>query len=234
MIAIDLGVENVDQVLRLVRALGAHRYVAGRLHLVHAFAIASAGDDGAGLLDEARAWALPVVGNASLGLDLGSRDERLWRRCSDAELGGVLEAFWFPGARSRAARARLKELVAAHASGADERPLFDESSEESIHPLLVDAGWELVSLRELDPERHKGAMAAFGDALAFEAARFEEETAIPSTPPLYELSALGPAELLGAADDSGHLAQPFVVWSQGNETYLDYLFRGIERAAKLV
>jgi hypothetical protein len=231
MIAIDLGVEDVDQVLRLVRALGAHRYVAGRLHLVHAFAVASAGDDGAGLLDDARAWALAVVGNGSL--DLGSRDERLWRRCSDAELVGVLEAFWFPGAHSRAARARLKELVAAHAFGADERSLFDESSEESIHPLLVDAGWELVSLRELDPARHKGAIAAFGDALAFETARFEEETAIPSMPPLYELSALGPAELLGAADDDGRLAQPFVVWSQGNETYLDYLFRGIERAAKL-
>jgi hypothetical protein len=235
MIAIDLGVENVEQALRLVRALGSHRYVAGRLHLVHAFAAASTDDDASGVLDEARAWArATIAGSQEERLDPGSRDERLWRRCSDAELAAVLEAFWVPGARSHATRIRLRNLLRSEGLELDERKVFDESSEDRIHPLAVDAGWELLPLRDLDADRHKGAIAAFGDGLAFETARFEEETAIPPSPHLYELPALGPAELLTAVDDSGVFVQPFVVWSQGNATYLDYVFRGIERAAKLV
>jgi hypothetical protein len=233
MNAIDLGVANVEQLLRLVRALGTHRYVAGRLHLVHAFVAASVPDDAVGVLAEMRAWALSLVGRGNDGLDLASRDERLWRRCSDAELVASLEAFWTPGARSTAARETLESFLRSHGLEPNGRALFDESSEDRIHPLAVDAGWELVPLRELDAERHKGAIAAFGTSLAFETARFDEETAIPSTPHLYELPAIGPAELLGAADDEGALGQRFVVWAQGNETYLDYVFRGIERAAKL-
>jgi len=232
MIAVDLGVEKVDQALRLVRALGAHRYVAGRMHLVHVIAADSVPDDAGGALADVRAWARATVAEGSHGLDLASRDVRLWRRCSDAELVALLEAFWAPGLRALASRAALEERLLAHGLETTHRAAFDESSEERIHPLAIDAGWELYSLRELDPERHKGAIAAFGDPLAFEVACFEEETAIPQTPHLYELSAMGPAELL-AASDEGVLAQPFVVWAQGNETYLDYVFRGIERAAKL-
>jgi hypothetical protein len=110
---------------------------------------------------------------------------------------------------------------------------FDEGAEEGMHPLLVDAGWELCPLSALDPERHKGAITAFGDELAFASAVFEEETAIPRVPALLELPALGPTELLQGADDEGNLVEPLVVWAQGNETYLDYLIRGIRRAARL-
>jgi hypothetical protein len=38
MIAYSLGTRLADEALRVVRALGSHRYIAGRLHLVHAFA----------------------------------------------------------------------------------------------------------------------------------------------------------------------------------------------------
>jgi len=246
MIAIDLGVERVEQALRLVRALGAHRYVAGRMHLVHVFAGAAVPDDASGALADLRAWALATLRDGGPGLDLASRDERLWRRCSDAELVAVLDAFWTPGARALAARAAYGELLRAHGlevglelgleledGRATERPVFDEASEERVHPLAIDAGWELYRLVELDAERHKGAIAAYGDPLAFESARFDEETAIPAAASLYELPAIGPAELLGAVGDDGVLARPLVVWAQGDDTYLDYVFRGIERAAKL-
>ncbi len=232
MIAIDLGVSTVDQAVRLVRALGAHRYVAGRLHLVHAFAIAAAGDDPTGPLGEARTWALETLARESEGLDLASRDERLWRRCSDLEVASLLEAFWAPGPRARAARDALRERLARHGLRDDHAP-FDEAAEEEIHPLAVDAGWELLGLRDLDPERHRGAILSFGDGLEFASARFEEETAVPQGSNLYELPALGPAELLLGASDDGTLSQPFVVWAQGNETYLDYVFRGVRKVAKL-
>jgi hypothetical protein len=233
MIAIDLGVRRVDEALRLVRALGAHRYVAGRLHLGHAFALGAVPDDAGAVLAAAREWALQTLGNGRSGLDLGSRDDRLWRPCSDAELAAVLDAYWTPGPRSAAARSALRVFLDRHGLAPGQREAFDESVEDEIHPLTLDAGWELLGLHELDADRHKGAIASFGEELAFESARFEEETAIPQLPHLYELPAIGATELLEGASDDGTLRQPLILWVQGNETYLDYVFRGICRAAKL-
>jgi hypothetical protein len=234
MMAIDLGVRRVDQALRFVRALGAHRYVAGRLHLTHAFALAAVGDDAEGTLREARRWAFQTLERGGVDLDLGSRDERLWRRSTDAEINAVLHAYWTPGPRSLAARSALRTLLDRHELPVGQHAAFDESAEEAIHPLIVDAGWELLALRELDVERHKGAIESFGDDLAFASALFEEETAMPALPPpLYELPAVGATELLEGASDDGTLTQPFILWVQGNETYLDYVFRGILRAARI-
>jgi hypothetical protein len=233
MMAIDLGVRRVDQALRLVRALGTHRYVAGRMHLAHAFAVAAVADDAAGALTAAREWAITVLERGSGDLDLGSRDERLWRSCSDAELAAILDAYWTPGQRSQANRSALRALLARHDLAVGDHLPFDESVEEQIHPLAVDAGWELLRLDELDPERHQGAIASFGDELAFESACFEEETSFPSLAHLYELPAVGATELLHGANDDGTLRAPLVLWVQGNETYLDYVFRGITRAARL-
>ena len=230
MLAIPLGATRVDEALRVVRALGAHRYVAGRLHLVHAFAFAAL-PAGIPLLAEAHAWAKATLGEGRI--DPASRDEALWRRCPDAELVAVLDGFWTPGEAARAARLALADLLAAHELPVPSHAPFDESAEDAMHPLVVDAGWELLPIAGLDPVRHRGAIAAFGDALAFESARFEEETAIPPTAHLYELPAIGPVELLRGADDDGTLAEPLVVWAEGDETYVDYVVRGVRRAAKL-
>jgi hypothetical protein len=145
----------------------------------------------------------------------------------------VLDAFWTPGEAARASRRALEDLLGRHELSVPTHPPFDESAEDEMHPLLVDAGWELLPLTELDPQRHRGAMDAFGNALTFESARFEEETAIPATTHLYELPALGPVELLRGVDDDGALVAPLVVWADGDETYLDYVVRGVRRAAKL-
>jgi len=230
MRAISVAAMRVDEALRVVRALGSHRYVAGRLHLVHAFAFAALPGDLPGL-DEGRSWAKATL--AEEGVDPASRDEGLWRRCTDAELAAVLAAYWTPGDTALAARRALEDLLRRHDLPLPLHPPFDESAEDEMHPLLIDAGWELVPLAALDPQRHRGAMDAFGDALAFESARFEEETAIPATTHLYELPALGPVELLRGAADDGTLAAPLVVWADGDETYLDYVIRGVRRAAKL-
>jgi hypothetical protein len=230
MLAIPLGATQADEAVRVVRALGAHRYVAGRLHLVHAFALAAI-PGSAAQLEEARSWATRTLKERRT--DAASRDEALWRRCSDAELVAVMEAFWTPGDAAAAARRALEDLLARHELPVPTHEPFDESAEDEMHPLLVDAGWELLPLAQLDPARHRGAIEAFGEALAFESARFEEETAIPATTHLYELPALGPVELLRGAGEEGTLAAPLVVWAEGDETYLDYVVRGVRRAAKL-
>ncbi len=245
MRAFSLGAASIADALRAVSALGTHRYVAGRLHLAHAFAFAALpdpddGDDG--VLAEGRAWARELLGAGGptgkagkpCALDASSRDEALWRRSTEAEVAAVLDAFWTPGPRATASRDALRALLERHDLALPEaRTPFDESAEDAIHPVLIDAGWELVPLRSLHPERHRGAIAAFGDALSFESARFEEETAIPSPPTILELSAFGPTELVYGVGAGGELVEPLVVWAEGNETYVDYVIRGVRRAARL-
>jgi hypothetical protein len=241
----EIDAVSGEQLVRFVRALGQHRYVASRLHLVHAFAIEAAcasceasefeAEDAAALaaLAEAKAWAAGVLSDDAI--DRASKDERLYRRVTDAELVAVLAAFWNDGERrERASLALASLLVEIGAEPPDlERVPFDESSEDDMFPVLVDAGWELLPLSALDPERHKGAMGAFDDALAFEVAKFEEETAVPPPVTLHELPALGALELLAAIDADGELRAPFVLWSSGNETYVDYVLRGVLKVAKI-
>jgi hypothetical protein len=229
VIGYELGHRTGEELIRFVRALGQHRYVAGRLHLVHAFAIEAAGANEkiAQTIPDALAWAERALKSGVI--DLTSKDERLHRRASDAEVVAVLTAFW--GSGSEPVRARLRERLASIEALPDPtKPPFDESFEDDVFPVLVDAGWELLPLAQLDWERHRGAIQAFDD---FEVARFEEENAIPPIVTLHELPLLGGNELLHAFDDQGATRAPFVLWQQGNETYLDYVLRGVLRASKI-
>ena len=222
-----------EELVRFIRALGQHRYVTSRLHLVHAIAVEAAGISGDPALGEARAWAESVLENDEI--DKASKDERLYRRVSESELVAILSAFWVPSpTRPTATITLLMRLAEIGVAPPDpEAEPFDESAEEDMFPVLVDAGWELSTLRALDPERHRGAIAAFGDAMSFDVAKFEEENAIPELVTLHELPALGPLELLSAVDDQGTLNAPFVLWTSGNETYVDYVLRGVLKVAKL-
>jgi hypothetical protein len=222
--ALPLGAVDVEDALRAVRALGSHRYVAGRLHLVHALAAEAAGGD-------VGAWARDVLQGGEV--QGASRDERLWRRCTEAEVAAVLDAFWMPGDSAHRAHRRLRERLAALELPVPAGAPFDETLEEEMHPVLIDAGWELLPLTALDPDRHRGALGAFGEAIAYESARFEEETMIPAPVTLLELPAMGPVELLAGADARGLLAESLFVWAQGHPTYIDYVVRGVRRAARL-
>jgi hypothetical protein len=235
VIARTLPARTAEEIVRLVRALGSHRYVAGRLLLVHAFVFDALAEAGIEELREACAWAEGVLSDERIDPD--SRDERLWRRASEREVAAALGAFWECDERAERAREELEDSLAA--IGADlgdpdgeQGELFDESEEEDIFPVLVDAGWELLPLASLDAERHKGAIEAFGDRFAFDCAKFEEESAVGGPPPLQELPAIGARELLyGAAH--GILRAPLVLWTEGSETYHDYVIRGVLRAAKV-
>lgn len=235
MFGFELEGVTGEGLVRFVRALGRHRYVDGRLHAVHAFAVEAAHAATADpALDDAAAWAKRVTGGP---IDLATKDERLFRKASDAELIAVLDAFWAAGDRRTVARDALRARLASIDVDVDAecaRIPFDEAREDDVFPVLVDAGWELLPIRSFDPERHKGAIDAFGDAIGYESAKFEEENAIPPLVHLHELPMLGPTELLAALDaETDEVRASFVLWQAGNETYLDYLLRGVLRAAKL-
>lgn len=234
MNGVEIEANSGDDLVRLVKALGQHRYVAGRLHLVHALAVEAACEGEApAALEEARRWAQEVL--ADPDVDVTSKDERLHRRATDAELVAVLASFWGANPHRASCRDKLaRRLAAIGATGLDPSRLpFDESLEEDLFPVLVDAGYELVPLGALDPQRHKGALDAFEDPFALQVARFEEENAAAPVVALNELPALGGLELLHALDEEGRPRAPFVVWTAGNETYVDYVLRGVLRAAKL-
>lgn len=223
MIARPLPARTPEEIARLVRALGSHRYVAGRLILVHAFVFEALAEASLEEVREACAWSADVL--ASADLDPSSRDPRLHRAATEREAASALAALWNDDETAMRARETLRaRLRSIHAP--IEATLFDESREEDVFPVPVDAGWELLTIAELDPERHRGAL----DALA--AAVDDAEAASEDAPPLHELPAIGPAELLeGSAH--GILRAPLVLWTAGNETYSDYVLRGVLRAAKL-
>jgi len=204
----DLPVNDGDAALRVVRALGKHRYVAGRMHMVHALAAHDLFD-----------WAREVIADEEI--DKASRDERLVRRVTDDELLAVLSHYWSEETGAEACDGLLERL---EAFGVE--VVSGEDDEDDTFPLLVDAGWELLPLAELDAERHRGAIEAFGETIHFDVAKFEEQEHLPPTVHLQELPAIGASELIRGAD-------PFSLWLSGNETYQDYVIRGVLRAAKI-
>jgi hypothetical protein len=223
MDAHDLDVTDVDAALRVVRALGAHRYVASRMHLVHALVLREiAGEPGA--------WAQGVLADGAI--DASSRDERLWRKCTEAEVTEALALFWAAADEGARARERLADALERLELPLPSLDPFDPEGEEDLHPVLLDVGWELVSLRALDPIRHKGLIDWWGDPVLLESARFEEENAIPPVAHLQELPVLGPRELLFGAS-GGSLVESLVVWTEGPATYHEYVLAGVRRAAKL-
>lgn len=232
MIGRPLPVSTAPEAIRLVRALGAHRYVAGRLILVHALAFDALDvPDADPPLAEAIAWARAVLSDPDV--DAASRDERLLRTASTEELVSLLLGFWTVGPSQDRIHARLMNRLEVLELEVGAHTPFDEAAEEDLHPVLIDAGWELHSLSALDPERHKGAMQAFDEPILFAAARFEEVSAIPAQRHLQELPAFGAVELLRGVDTSGALIEPLVLWTEGNDTYQDYVLRGVLRSAKV-
>jgi hypothetical protein len=229
MDAHELPATTGEEAARVVRVLGKHRYVAGRLHLVHAF-VFRAVDPGPDLA-EAAEWARRVMADASI--DKASKDERLFRASTEAEIALALAAFWGTGEARERAHTRLREHLHAAEIDVQEHAPFDEAHEDEMFPVLVDAGWELLPLAQLDAERHRGAIESFGEAIAFDAAKFEEDSRAEPEPYLQELPAIGPAELLSGSMDDGTLATPLTLWTSGPETYHDYVLRGVLRAAKL-
>jgi hypothetical protein len=221
MLAWSFAARTADEVGRLVRALGRHRYLREadlRLHFTVDRALAD-------LPDFARhAAALEARRRREPELDLRSRDPSLWRPASVDEIVTVLTTFWTPDAAGLRAHERLLDVLDELDLIGGEHEPFASPKEEPPHPELVLLDWVLLPVDELDADRHAGALTALEES---------GEEIDPSAPIYQEAAVLSSTELVLGAPN-GVLAEDFLVWSEGPYPYADYVFRGASKAAKLV
>ena len=221
MLAWSFAARTMDEAAALLRALGRHRYVREVDHTIH-WSVLLALSDLASFAAKAGAFRRTIADQPSL--ELWSRDPSLWLPADIEEVLEALCAFWAQGEAAERARARLSELLSHSDLALPSHPPFRSDPEAPPHPELVLLDWELLPICELDPERHQGAIAAMELA--------GEEVDV-SAPVYVEGACLSVPELLEGAP-RGVLPQDFVVWADGAYSYVDYVFRGVARSAKLV
>ena len=221
MLAWSFAARTAEEVTRLIRVLGKHRYVKEVDHRIH-WAVDAALADHPTFAPHAKAF--EARRRADPGLDPASRDPRLHRAAPADEVIAALANFWAPDEAGEAARERLLGvLVAARLSVGEHEP-WAASPEEPPHPELILLDWVLLPVDELDADRHQGALDALEDS---------EEEINPSLPIYQEGPILSAPELTRGAPN-GVLPEDFLVWSEGPYPYADYVFRGAAKAAKLV
>jgi len=219
MLAWSFAARTLDEVARLLRALGRHRYISEVDHRIHWSVDLALADHDVFAPHAASFEAL----RKKHGLDLGSRDPRLFREAKTEDVIAALEAFWTPGDDAVRYRRRLLEAIAGTGLPPATHAPFSLPPDEIPHPELILLDWELHPVDHLDAERHAGALAAMEEA--------EEEV---SPDPVYQEGPTIAAPELCEGAPNGVLADDFLVWSDGPYSYSDYVFRGAAKAAKLV
>jgi hypothetical protein len=204
---------TVHDLSRLLRALGKHRYLATAEHSLH-FSVDAALCELGGFGEQHDAFQAGAG-----GLDLASRDPRLWRDASVDEVGDALALFWSNASYAAGARERLSQLLRDAGLTALDHTPFEADPDAGAHPELVRLDWRLSSPDELDTERHAGALRAMERA---------EEEVDPSEPPVVEAMLLAEPELT-----HGRAPAELMLWADGPYSYCDYVFRGVAKAAKL-
>jgi hypothetical protein len=207
-------VSTVAEFLRWVKALGSHRYVAGSLHMIHALVYDACAE---AVSPASLAWARETL---SVSERVGEDD---LRRANDLELLQILEAVLTrTEVRTRlelALRTRSIDVQSQLGAGF---ALFDEARESTLSPVLIDAGWELFALSDLDAERHRGVLD-----------RMPADTAVAPDTVLQELGLFGAEELLLLAQNDLSLASAPTLWVSEPAFYQNYVLHGVSRAAKL-
>ena len=221
MLGWTFSARTVDEVARLLKALGKHRYVREvdhRLHWTVDAALAEVAEFAphAARFSERR--------RRERGLEIASRDPSLWRPASADEVVLALAAFWTPGELASRSAERLTAALAETGLPEATHAPFGGSPDELPHPELILLDWMLLPVDELDVERHTGALACMEEA---------GEEVHPSVPLCQEGPVLAAPELCRGAKN-GVLAEDFTIWSEEPYSYADYVLRGASRAAKLV
>lgn len=220
MLAWAFAARTAEEIVRLLRALGRHRYVREVDHRVH-FTVDRALRDRPPFSRYAGEFNALVARDREI--DLTSRDPRLWRQATQDEIALVLEAFWGFDQSINARALLIDAFAEARIPLSDHEP-FGSPIEEPPHPELIQLNWELFPVDELDADRHTGALAALEDC---------GEEINPSEPIHQEGPVIAFSELASGASN-GVLANDFLVWSDGPYAYADYVLRGAAKAAKLV
>jgi hypothetical protein len=221
MLGWSFSARTVDEVGALLRAMGRHRYVREVGHTIH-WTVDEALSDRPPF--DARAAALRELRTKRADLDLASRDPVLWTYADTEVVIQALSVFWTPGADAEQVRARLSDLLVRSELGLAAHEPFRSDPEDPPHPELICLDWEFFPIDELDPERHSGALRALEIA--------GEEVNV-SAPVYQESTCIAYPELAQGAPH-GVLPDDFLIWSDGDYSYVDYVFRGVAKAARLV
>lgn len=222
MLAWSFAARMVDEVARVLRALGKNRYVREIDHSIH-WSVDAALADLPAFAEHARRFEARRA--AEPGLEPGSRDPSLWRAAGVEDVIAALTAFWTPDPGLEARRQRLLDaLVGAGVAIPDHEP-FATDPDEPPFPELIRCDWVYLAVDELDADQHAGALRALED--------LAEPIETPSDPVYVEGPAVGAVELLDGAP-SGVLEDDWLVWADGPYGYVDYVFRGVSKVAKLV
>ena len=221
MLAWSFSARTLDEVAALLRAMGRHRYVRETTHAIH------------WTVDQALSDRPPFAGRAAafqarrtreVELDVTSRDPSLWVYADTEVVIEALAVFWTKSDESERAKERLRKILQQSELGLATHPPFGADPEEPPHPELILLDWEFFPIDELDPERHEGALRALEIAA--------EEVNVSA--PVYEEGVcLAYPELVHGAPQ-GVLPTDFLIWSDGAYSYVDYVFRGVAKAARLV
>jgi len=221
MLAWSFSARSLDEIERLLRALGKHRYVREVDHRLH-FSVDKA------LADlppfKAHAEAFEARRKKDRELEIASRDPSLWRPATIDDVIAALRAFWTPGKDAEQRKKALRAALAETRLPEQTHEPFDASADEPPHPELILLDWVLLPVDELDADRHAGALTALEES---------GEEIDPSAPIYQEGPTIAARELLAGAPN-GVLPEDFLVWSDGPYAYADYVFRGAAKAAKLV
>jgi hypothetical protein len=221
MFAWSFAAKNLDELGRLLRALGKHRYVEEVDHRIH-WMVDEALRDHPLFAPHAQAFDRRRVKN--IDLEIASRDPSLWRTAPLDEIVAALSAFWSDHPLALERRDRLREIVERAGLPVPEHAPFESSPESPPHPELIQLDWVLYPVDQLDAERHQGALDAMEE--------WGEEIENPSAPIYQEGPVLALPELCEGMKE-GRLVSEWLVWSEPPLSYADYVFRGASKAAKL-
>ncbi|MDC0749494.1 hypothetical protein [Polyangium mundeleinium] len=220
MLAWSFSARTLEEIERLLRALGKHRYVREVDHRIH-WTVDRALADLPAFAPHAQAFA--ARRSREKGLEVASRDPSLWRSATADDVCAVFRAFWTPGESAERYKQALRAALAETGLPPANHEPFEASADEPPHPELVLLDWELFPVDELDADRHRGALEAMEEA---------GEEVDASAPVFQEGPILAAPELFDGAP-GGELREDFFVWSDGPYSYSDYVFRGAAKVAKL-
>lgn len=221
MVAWSFAATTLDELGRLLRALGKHRYVEEVDHRIHWMVDAALRDHP---LFAPHAAAFDARRLRAPDLDVASRDPSLWRPAPLDEILAALAAFWSDDAAAEPRRDRLRALVAEAGLPLPDHPPFEAPPDSPPHPELLQLDWVLLPIDQLDADRHQGALDAMDE--------WGEEVPSPSAPIYQEGPTIALPELCAGMKD-GELVAEWLVWSEPPVSYADYVFRGASKAARL-
>lgn len=220
MYAWTFAARIIDEVARLVRCMGKHRYIQEIDHRIH-WSVDEALKDLPAFADHARAFEKLCARDPDI--QRGSRDPRLYRPATAEDIIGVLTAFWAPGEEAIKRRERLVEIFHDAGLPIAEHVPFESDPESPPFPELILLDWVLFPVDQLDPERHAGVLDALEGS---------EEDFHPSEPIYHEGPAISIVELCDGAS-LGILEEDLYIWADGPTAYSEYVFKGVSKAAKL-